>query len=117
MLWTLQYEDEDYENYFTVGTFSTLEKAQQGIRDMLAKINWDRTMFYRYYAESVQKSINCTVINPLPVDDERIEADHFLAAEEATSMVMHEMKELYAEAYDCDPKDYGHYIIEVERNK
>jgi len=102
MLWTLQYEDDDYENYFTVGTFSTLEKAQQGIRDMLAKIQLDKTMFFRFYAETVQKSINCTIINPLPVDDETIEPEHFVLAEEATHLVMLEMKELYDEAYNFD---------------
>ncbi len=111
MLWKIEHEDEVYENYFTIAVYSTLEKAQQGIRDMLAKINWDKHTFYRFYAESIQKTINCTMIYPLPVDDEIIEPEHFALAEEATRLVMLEMKDLYAEAYNCNPEDYGHHLL------
>ena len=116
MLWRVEYEDhENYDNSFTEGIYSTLEKAQEEIRQVLLRV--DSKMFFRYYAESVQNFINNLVIVPQPIDNEKIESDHRLAADEATAMIMHEMKDLYAEAYDCEPKDYGHYIIEVERNK
>ena len=116
MLWRVAYEDyENHDNSFTVGIYSTLDKAQEEIREVLARV--DSKMFFRYYAESVQNFINNLVIVPQPIDNEVIDREHRQLAQQAEDQVTEELKLTYAEAYDCDPKDYGHYIIEVERNK
>lgn len=110
MLWRVAYEDnEEYGSMFTVGVYSTTEKAKDAVRQVLAELTV--TSFYKFYVETVKLNIDNLVIVPQPVDDEVIELDHRQLAQIAEDQVTEELQQTYAEAYNANPDDYGHYLI------